>query len=63
MRVTVVNRGPDVTTLRLLPQLWARNMWSWTTEIPRARVRLHSEGCVETTHPMFQPLRLFRRHA
>jgi hypothetical protein len=59
MRVTVVNRGPDETTLQLLPQLWARNMWSWTTEIPRARIRLHSEGCVETTHPMFQPLRLF----
>jgi hypothetical protein len=59
MRVTVVNRGPDETTLQLLPQLWARNMWSWTTEIPRARIRLHSEGCVETTHPKFQPLRLF----
>jgi Glycosyl hydrolase family 63 C-terminal domain len=59
MRVTVVNRGPDETTLQLLPQLWARNMWSWTTEIPRARIRLHSEGCVETTHPLFQPLRLF----
>ena len=30
MRVTVVNRGPDEATLHLLPQLWARNMWSWT---------------------------------
>ena len=32
MRVTVVNRGPDEATLHLLPQLWARNMWSWTQD-------------------------------
>ena len=59
MRVTMVNRGPDEATLHLLPQLWARNMWSWTSEIPRARVRLHAERCVETEHSMFPRLRLF----
>jgi hypothetical protein len=59
MRVTVVNRGPDQATLHLLPQLWARNMWSWTTEIARARIRAHSDGGVETENPMFPRLRLF----
>jgi hypothetical protein len=59
MRVTVVNRGPDEATLHLLPQLWARNMWSWSTEIPRARIRLHSDRSVETEHHMFPRLRLF----
>lgn len=58
MRVTVVNRGPDEATLHLLPQLWARNMWSWTTEIPRARIRLCADHCVETAHPLFPPFRL-----
>jgi hypothetical protein len=59
MRVTVVNRGPDEATLHLLPQFWARNMWSWSDEIPRARIRLRPDHCVETEHPMFPPLRLF----
>jgi hypothetical protein len=59
MRITVVNRGPDEATLHLLPQLWARNTWSWTTEFPRARIRLHSDHAVETEHSMFPRLRLF----
>jgi hypothetical protein len=29
MRVTVHNRGPEAATLRVLPQLWFRNTWSW----------------------------------
>src|SRR5690348_516700 len=28
IRVTAVNRGPDVATLHLLPTLWFRNRWS-----------------------------------
>jgi hypothetical protein len=59
MRVTVINRGPDEATLHLLPQLWARNTWSWAAETPRARIRLRSDHCVETAHFMFPPLKLF----
>jgi hypothetical protein len=29
LRVTVHNRGPEAATLRVLPQLWFRNTWSW----------------------------------
>ena len=29
IRITVVNRGPDVAPLHLLPTLWFRNTWSW----------------------------------
>jgi len=29
MRVTVHNRGADMETIHLLPQLWFRNTWSW----------------------------------
>ncbi len=29
MRVTAYNRGPDAAPLRILPQLWFRNTWSW----------------------------------
>ncbi len=59
MRITVVNRGPDEATLHLLPQLWARNMWSWSDEFARARIRVHSNSSVATEHPRFPPLCLF----
>jgi hypothetical protein len=58
MRITVVNRGPDEATLHLLPQLWARNMWSWDPGVPRARIRPHSNHAVETEHHRCPPLRL-----
>jgi len=29
VRLTVTNRGPEATTLHLLPTLWFRNTWSW----------------------------------
>jgi hypothetical protein len=58
MRITVVNRGPDQATLHLLPQFWARNVWSWATDIPRARIRRKSDLIVETWHPVFPPLEL-----
>src|SRR5215831_10474326 len=29
MRITAVNRGPEVATLHLLPTVWFRNTWAW----------------------------------
>ncbi len=29
IRITAANRGPEPTTLHLLPTLWFRNTWSW----------------------------------
>ena len=29
IRVSVFNRGPEAATLRVLPTLWFRNIWSW----------------------------------
>ncbi len=29
MRITAVNRGPEAAPLHILPQCWARNVWSW----------------------------------
>ena len=29
IRITISNRGPDRSTLHLLPNLWFRNTWSW----------------------------------
>ncbi len=30
-RFTITNRGPDARALTLVPTLWFRNTWSWTT--------------------------------
>src|ERR1700750_63572 len=59
MRVSVTNRGPDSAVLHLVPQFWARNMWSWSDEFARARIHARSDGALEATHPLHPPLRLF----
>jgi hypothetical protein len=31
IHITIYNRGPDVATVHVLPTLWFRNRWSWST--------------------------------
>ena len=59
MRISVTNRGPDDAALHLLPQLWARNTWSWSDEFARARIHARADGALEAAHPLLAPLRLF----
>ena len=59
MRVTVTNRGPDAAVLHLVPQLWARNMWSWSDEFARARICACADGALKATHPLLPPQHLF----
>jgi hypothetical protein len=42
----VANRGPDISTLHLLPSLWYRNTWSWGREGERfhAKPELRRDG-------------------
>jgi hypothetical protein len=47
MRVTVSNRGTEPATLHVLPQLWARNTWSWDEGSPRPVLALDAGGHVE----------------
>src|SRR4029079_3483347 len=39
MEVTATNRGPDPTTLHLLPTLWFRNTWAWGYDDRRPSLR------------------------
>ena len=50
MQVTVRNRGRDAASLHLLPQLCARNTWSWTEESSRPLLSLQA-GAVQAQHP------------
>jgi hypothetical protein len=35
MRVTISNRGPEEAAIHVLPQVWFRNTWSWSTHRPK----------------------------
>jgi hypothetical protein len=39
VQVTVHNRGPEPTSLHLLPTVWFRNTWSWGGAPPRPSLR------------------------
>lgn len=50
IKITVVNRGPDVATLHVLPHLWFRNTWSWGYDNYRPEVFLDHKGCIQAEH-------------
>jgi hypothetical protein len=51
-RVTVVNRGPEAAPIHVLPHLWYRNTWSWTTDAARPEIRAGGPAAAYTTHPV-----------
>jgi hypothetical protein len=57
MRITVENRGPEPAELHVLPQLWARNIWSWEADAPRPLLRAAGGGIVEAEHPELPRMR------
>lgn len=43
MHITVHNRFHQPARLRVLPQVWARNTWSWGGDAPRPSLRLEGD--------------------
>ena len=56
-QVTACNRGPDPAPLHILPQLWARNAWSWDATQPRSLLRAMPGGSVLAEHQGWRPRR------
>ncbi len=59
IRITATNRGPAPAPLRLLPQLWFRNVWAWGyTWIARPELKLAAPGEIlaDTKHLPHQHL-------
>jgi hypothetical protein len=46
MCITVHNHADAAANLHVLPQLWARNTWSWSEDHERARISPRAEGGV-----------------
>ena len=44
VQITVCNRGPEPTSLHVLPTLWFRNVWSWGGDIARPVLRQAASG-------------------
>ena len=59
MRVTVRNHAAEPARLHLLPQLWARNTWSWTPDAERPLLRARADSSVDAAHPLLAPRRLW----
>jgi hypothetical protein len=51
MRVTVVNRSDQSARLHVLPQIWARDIWSATGEHPRPALLLQDDQIL-AQHPL-----------
>ncbi|MGE3500103.1 MAG: glucosidase, partial [Candidatus Binatia bacterium] len=53
-RITVVNRGPELATLHVLPTLWFRNTWTWWPELPKPHLRqlpgMQSTSVIAASH-------------
>jgi Glycosyl hydrolase family 63 C-terminal domain len=57
IQVTVRNRARDPALLHLLPQIWARNIWSWRADSMRPRLLARGDG-ISVDHPLLSPMRL-----
>ena len=58
MCTTVTNRGPEPAELHVLPQVWARNTWTWKPGIDRPQLTAHSDGTVTVVHPRLPVMRV-----
>ncbi|KAF8441332.1 Six-hairpin glycosidase-like protein [Boletus edulis BED1] len=59
VRITSYNRGPEPTTLHIIPQLWFRNTWSWPAVKPPmpslgGSVTENNIQYVKTKHPTME---------
>ncbi len=51
IRIVVHNRGPEEAPLELLPTLWFRNTWSWSSGARRPSLHESAQGLVQANHP------------
>src|SRR5260370_10612475 len=59
MRVTIHNRAAEAAELHVLPQLWARNTWSWNPDSMRPQFVARADDSISVDHPRFPHMRFF----
>src|SRR5436190_1196364 len=58
MEIVATNRGSEPAPLHILPQLWARNVWSWKPGVQKPLLRKVSGSDVVAIHPQLSTMRL-----
>jgi hypothetical protein len=58
-QITVHNRGPETARLRVLPQAWFRNTWSFEPELPRPELMGVAPGTVRLEHHALSTFQLY----
>ncbi len=59
MQVTVHNRAAEAASLHVLPQFWARNIWSWKPDSMRPQLLSRQDHSISVDHPQLPELRLY----
>ncbi|MCJ8164335.1 glucosidase [Pontibacter sp. E15-1] len=49
MKITVYNRGPEASTIHVLPHLWFRNYWKHNSRYTRPNMSAPSDDCIRTS--------------
>src|SRR5262249_48744213 len=50
MQISICNRGPEVATIHVLPQLWFRNTWSWAEPSEKPLLVAQTDGSILAQH-------------
>jgi hypothetical protein len=58
LRITAYNRGPAAATLHVLPQIWARDIWSWGPTVANPRLEAHDSNTILVSHPNLPPMQM-----
>ena len=58
MRVAVTNRGPERAPLWVIPQLWARNFWSWSRDQVKPSIVATGARQARAEHPKLPVMHL-----
>ncbi|WP_137154217.1 glucosidase [Rhizobium sp. FKL33] len=59
IRITVHNHGPEDAPIWLLPTVWCRNTWSWSSGAERPQLEAHGAQAISLRHPKTPEMRLF----
>jgi len=58
MEVVAINCGNDEAILHIIPQLWARNTWSWKPDAEKPVLRRAGDAEIVAVHPQTPAMRL-----
>ena len=58
LQITAHNRGPEMSRLHILPQIWFRNVWSWAGTSQKPVMSAKGSNRIELNHPVLQMMQL-----